>query len=79
MCKLQQFMIERIYREKVSLQILAKHQCTGKCKSWTLDSGLDSWTGLWTDIWTGFRPEKVLNDDLFQLCSEKKAMTKDMK
>ena len=22
----------------------------GKCKTWTLDSGLDSWTGLWTEI-----------------------------
>ena len=24
----------------------------GRCKSWTLDSGVDSWTGLWTEIWT---------------------------
>ena len=24
----------------------------GKCKSWTVDSGLDSWTEIWTGFWT---------------------------
>ena len=24
----------------------------GRCKSWTLDSGLDLWSGLWAELWT---------------------------
>ena len=32
----------------------------GRCKTWTLDSGLDSWTGLWTEIWTNFWTELLM-------------------
>ena len=39
---------------------------SGKCKTWTLDSGLDSWTGLWTEIWTRFWTDAQFNDDHFQ-------------
>ena len=42
---------------------------TGKCKTWTLDSGLDSWTGLWTAIWAGFWTDAELGNDHFLLCS----------
>ena len=38
----------------------------GRCKTWTLDSGLDSWTGLWTEIWTRFWTDAQGNDDHFQ-------------
>ena len=38
----------------------------GKCKTWTVDSGLDSWTGLWTEIWTRFWTDAQGNDDHFQ-------------
>ena len=38
----------------------------GKCKTWTLDSGLDSWTGLWTKIWTRFWTDAQGDDDHFQ-------------
>ena len=34
--------------------------CMGRCKTWTLDSGLDSWTGLWTETWTNFWTESLM-------------------
>ena len=44
----------------------------GKCKTWTLDSGLDSWTGLWTEIWTRFWIDAQFNDDHFQETADRR-------
>ena len=51
---------------------LPQHVYEGKCKTWTLDSGLDSWTGLWTEIWTRFWTDAQVNDDHFQVIADRR-------
>ena len=37
----------------------------GKCKSWTVDSGLDCGLDSWTEIWTRFWTNAEVDDDHF--------------
>ena len=59
-------------RVNIVLPIVKRLIKIGKCKTWTLDSGLDSWTGLWTEIWTRFWTDAQGNDDHFQETMERR-------
>ena len=62
---------KKVLRDHVVV-VLVDLLVSGKCKTWTVDSGLDSWTGLWTEIWTRFWTDARGNDDHFQATADRR-------